>query len=199
MVVGSFTVMLYVIELADVILGHRLDHAGIEPQTVDGFWGILFAPILHAGWGHVLANTLPTLVLGFLCALAGLRQFIIVTAIIWIVSGMGTWFLGDIGTGLPANMHTTHLGASSLIFGWLTFLLTRGLFTRNLWQILLGVAVFCGYGGLLWGIFPGRFGISWQGHLCGAVAGVLAAWFVASRGRGARKGRSWPPTTVSGL
>jgi membrane associated rhomboid family serine protease len=174
-VIASFTAVLYVSEAVDTALGGALDQDGIIPRRVDGLDGVLWAPLLHAGWPHLLANTVPILVLGFLATAGGFGQFVAVTAMIWIVGGLGTWL-----TGGP---NTVHIGASGLIFGWLTFLLVRGFFARSFGQIVLAVALFGLYGGVLLGVLPGQPGISWQGHLFGALGGLLAAWMVASADR----------------
>lgn len=170
-VIGGFVGLLYAIELVDTVLDNRLDREGVEPQQVDGLWGVLFAPLLHAGWEHLLGNTVPLLVLGFLVLLSGVRLWLGVTAIIWVVGGLGTWLVAPTGT--------IHLGASVLIFGWLVFLLLRGFVTGRLRQILLGVVILFLYGGILWGVLPGQPGISWQGHLFGAVGGAIAALLLA--------------------
>lgn len=180
--IASFAASLYVIEFVDVLDDNRLDNLGIEPRTADGLWGVAFAPMLHAGWDHLIGNTIPLLVLGFLVLMAGIARGIAATAIIWIVGGVGTWLTGQSGS--------VHIGASVLIFGWLTFLIVRGLFTRSVLQILLGLAVLVLYGGLLWGVLPNDPRISWQGHLFGAIGGVLAAWWLSSDQRDARKQRA---------
>jgi membrane associated rhomboid family serine protease len=169
MVTLSFTALLYVVEFFDANVYHEgLDQNGIVPREVSGLDGIAWAPLLHAGWQHLVANTVPLLVLGFLAMAGGLRQWIAVTALIWLVAGVGVW--------LTAPPHTVTVGASGLIFGWLTFLLVRGWFNRSVWQILLGVVLFALWGGALWGLLPGTPGISWQGHLFGAIGGILAAY-----------------------
>jgi membrane associated rhomboid family serine protease len=183
----SFVAMLYVIELVDQLSGHSLDRNGIRPLEEDGLWGIVFAPLLHASWQHLAANTVPALVLGFLVTLTGMARFVWATAIIWIAGGFGTWLIGDVG-GCP--LPTNHIGASGLIFGWLTFLLVFGFFTRHVWQIVTGIVVLLVYGGVLWGAVPELNrcgGVSWQGHLCGAVAGVLAAYWLSGPERKARE------------
>jgi membrane associated rhomboid family serine protease len=194
----SFIVLLYVIELFDSLNGHRLDDNGIRPLETDGLTGIVFAPLLHSNWQHLIANTIPALVLGFLMTLAGLSRFIYASAIIWIVGGFGTWLIGNIGA--PNGVETNHIGASGLIFGWLTFLLVFGLFTRTAWQIVVGVIVLFVYGGILLGVLPGTFGVSWQGHLCGALAGVFAAYLLSGperKARELRKSRAQPPSLTS--
>jgi membrane associated rhomboid family serine protease len=195
----SFVALLYVIEIVDVVMGHRLDQDGIRPLETDGLWGILWAPLLHGGWPHLIANTLPALVLGFLMTLAGMGRFIAATAIVWIVGGFGTWLIGNVGLHCPyVGVHctSTHIGASGLIFGWLAFLIVFGFFTRTVWEIVVGVVVLFVYGGVLLGVVPGTPGVSWQGHLCGAVAGVLAAYLLSGPERKARelRKRGTPPS-----
>ena len=186
--VVSFVALLYVIEAYDSVTGHRLDHNGIRPLETDGLTGILFAPLLHSNWEQLVANTGPALVLGFLMTLAGLSRFIFATAIIWIVGGFGTWLIGNIGapTYNGVVVETNHIGASGLIFGWLTFLIVFGFFTRKVWEIVVGIVVLFIYGSILLGVLPGTFGVSWQGHLCGAAAGVLAAYLQSGPERKAR-------------
>ncbi|WP_176562186.1 rhomboid family intramembrane serine protease [Mycolicibacterium palauense] len=182
----TFVALLYLIELFDQLSDHRLDRNGIRPLELDGLEGILFAPLLHADWQHLAANTLPALVLGFLVTLAGISRFVWATAIIWILGGLGTWLIGDIGR---CAYGTIHIGASGLIFGWLTFLLVFGWFTRHIWQIVTSIVVLFVYGGILLGAVPVLDrcgGVSWQGHLSGAVAGVLAAYWLSGPERRAR-------------
>lgn len=180
--IGGFTILLYVIEAIDVLSNDRLERAGVEPRTLDGLWGILFAPVLHDDWNHLFANTVPMLVLGFLVLMSGIARGLAATGIIWVIGGLGTWLIGGV--------NDNHIGASVLIFGWLAYLLVRGLFTRSPGQILLGVVVFVCYGGLLWGVFPSSPIVSWQGHLFGAVGGVAAAWVLSSDARKQRAARA---------
>ena len=183
----SFVALLYVAELVDQLSGHRLDENGIRPLEGDGLWGVIFAPLLHANWAHLMANTGPALVLGFLVALAGLSRFVWATAIVWILGGFGTWLIGDLGS--PCGP-TDHIGASGLIFGWLTFLLVFGFLTRSGWQIAIGLIVLFLYGGVLWGAVPVLNvcgGVSWQGHLCGGIAGIIAAYLLSKPERRARQ------------
>jgi membrane associated rhomboid family serine protease len=167
----AFTGLLYVIEAYDQVTGQQLDNDGIVPRQVSGLDGVLWAPLLHHGWAHLIANTVPFLVFGFLAMAGGFRQFVMVTATIWLLGGFGVWLIGYDGT--------TSIGASGVIFGWLVFLLTRGFFARSFRQIALAIVLFLMWGGVLWGVLPGQPGVSWQSHLCGALAGLLAAWLVA--------------------
>ncbi len=158
-------------------------------------WGILWAPLLHANWQHLIANTGPALVLGFLMTLIGLSRFIYATLIVWILGGFGTWLIGNIGA--PPGVESNHIGASGLIFGWLTFLIVFGFFTRRAWQIIVGVVVLFIYGSVLLGALPGTFGVSWQGHLCGGIAGVLAAYLLSGPERKARELRKTNKTKAT--
>lgn len=169
-------VALFVIEAVDAASDYRLDQNGIVPRRVSGLDGILWAPLLHADFAHLIANVIPGAVLGFLLLMAG--RFLAVTAIVWVVSGFGVW--------LTAPAGTVTVGASGVVFGWLTYLLVRGIFNRDLWQVLGGLVLLVLYGGVLWGVLPQGGSVSWQGHLFGAAAGVLAAWVLAA---GDRRGR----------
>jgi len=166
-VIAAFVALLWVVEVINAASGGDLTDDGIRPRQLGGLWGVLWAPLLHANFTHLESNTIPLLILGFLVLLGGLVRFGIVTAIVWLVSGIGVWLLG--GT------NTVVVGASGLAFGWLAYIIVRGVFTRRLVQLALGVVILLVYGGLLWGVLPGASGVSWQAHLFGAVGGILAA------------------------
>jgi membrane associated rhomboid family serine protease len=164
---------MWAFEIVDVALDNRLDQYGIEPRDPDGLFGVVAAPFLHAGFGHLIANSIPFVTLGILIAFQGALRVISVTVIVGLVSGLGTWLVAPEGT--------IHIGASGIVFGYATYLLARGVFNRNVWEILIGVAVAAVWGtALLGGLMP-QEGVSWQGHFFGAVGGVLAAWLLARR------------------
>ena len=164
---GGFVAALWVLEILDTVSGHQLDAYGIAPRTDDGLVGVALAPMLHFGFDHLVSNTVPVAVLGFLTLATGIARGLAATAVIWVVGGLGVW--------LFAGSHSVHAGASILIFGWIVFLVVRGFLTRNVTEILIGVAVFLLYSGALIGVLPGQPGVSWQGHLFGAVGGAVAA------------------------
>jgi membrane associated rhomboid family serine protease len=173
LLVAAMAVIMWVVEVADQIDDGRLERHGIVPRSPDGLEGIAFAPFLHAGWDHLIGNTLPFLVLGAGIALAGVARVAVVTLVVAVVGGFGTWLVA------PAD--TVHIGASGIVFGYAGYLIARGLFSRRLAQIGLGLVVVAIWGTtLLNGLAPAD-GISWQGHLFGAVGGVLAAWLLDRR------------------
>lgn len=178
LLVGAMAALMWVSEAVDAVVG-RLDALGIEPRTADGLWGVPFAPFLHAGFGHLLANTVPFLVLGAIVALSGLRRVLLVTLVVALVSGLGTWLVAPSGT--------LHVGASGVVFGYAAYLIARGLFDRRWYYLLTGLVVALVQGGsLLLGLLP-RDGISWQGHLFGALGGLLAARLLARRTAASRR------------
>jgi membrane associated rhomboid family serine protease len=167
-ILGGFTALLWLIQIVNtVVFGGGLVGLGVVPRTFAGLWGILFAPFIHVGFAHLIANTLPLIVLGWFVMLRRKRDLFTVSVISALVGGLGTWLIG------PAL--SVHVGASVLIFGYLGYLLSRGIFERRLWPIAGSLLVFFLYGGALWGVLPGAIGISWQGHLFGLLGGVLAA------------------------
>jgi membrane associated rhomboid family serine protease len=170
--------VMWVVEIVDVPLDGDLDRFGIRPRRIDGLDGIVFGPFLHRGFGHLFANTIPFLLLGAAIAIGSVRRWAIVTGIVAAVSGLGAWLFSASGT--------VTVGASGLVFGYLTYLVTRGVFARKVSYLLGGLLALMLYGGILWGLVP-RPGISWSGHLFGALGGILAAWLVTMATRRAQQ------------
>ena len=178
-IIAAFTAVLYLVEFVDLVALHgSLNHDGIRPRTLSGLGGVIWSPFLHENWGHLAANTIPILVFGFLVMAGGLAQFISVTVLVWLVSGLGVW--------ATSGSDTVTIGASGIAFGWLAFLLVRGLFNRSFGQIAVALVLLFYLGGILWGLIPGQPDISWQGHVFGAIGGVLAA-FLATRATSRRR------------
>jgi membrane associated rhomboid family serine protease len=163
----ALVALMWILEGVDVALDHRLDRYGIEPRAVDGLDGIVAAPFLHVGFGHLIANTIPFVVMGIVIALEGPLRLLAVTAIVGLISGLGTWLVAAEGT--------LHVGASGIVFGYATYLIARGVFNRRGTELVVGLAVALIWGGALLGGLEPRRGISWQGHLFGAIGGVVAA------------------------
>jgi membrane associated rhomboid family serine protease len=172
LVLGGLVALMWVIEFADLLFFRgRLDAFGIRPHSFIGLRGILFAPFLHGGLGHLIANTIPFLTLGWLIMLRETSDFFVVSIITMFVSGLGVWL-----TGSP---YSIHVGASGVIFGYFGFLLLRGYFERSFAAILFSLIVGLLYGGMIWGVLPTYYGISWQGHLFGFIGGAIAARLLA--------------------
>ncbi len=165
-VIAAMTILMWLVETIDIVAGD-LDGAGIQPRDAEGLAGIAASPFLHSGFGHLIGNTIPFLVLGAAIAAGGLMRTLAVVGIVAVVGGLGTW--------LTAPSNTVVIGASGLVFGFATYLVARGAYSRSPWLIVGGLVVLVIYGStLLTGLVPTP-GISWQGHLFGAVGGLVAA------------------------
>lgn len=171
--VAAMALLMWVGEVVDSLADHRLDGYGIEPRDPDGLTGVVAAPFLHAGFGHLVANTVPFVLMGFAIALGGAKRVLAVTVVVALVSGLGTWLVAPAGT--------LHVGASGVVFGYATYLLSRGFFDRDVLELGVGLLVGAVWGtALIGGLLP-QEGISWQGHLFGALGGVAAARILARR------------------
>ncbi|BAS57284.1 MULTISPECIES: rhomboid family intramembrane serine protease [Leptolyngbya] len=165
-ILGTIVAAMWLLEFVDIALGGRLNYLGIYPRSTIGLRGILLAPFLHLNFQHLISNTIPFVVMGWFVMLRGIPEFFKVSVIVALASGIGTWLFGSAGL---------HIGASGVVFGYFGFLLSRAYFERSSLSIALSLAVGLLYGGLIWGVLPGRFGISWEGHLFGFLGGIYAA------------------------
>jgi membrane associated rhomboid family serine protease len=170
LLVGMVALM-WVVELINSVDHYKLDNDGLYPHNVDRIWGIFTAPFLHASWSHLIGNTIPFVFMGILIALAGAGRLAAVTLIVIVLGGLGTWLLSP--AGVPV------VGASGVVFGYATFLLTRGFFNRSVAEVLAGVVVAAVFGSALLASLVPHGNVSWQGHLCGGIAGVIAAWLLS--------------------
>lgn len=182
LVLGGFVALLFAIELFNALMLRSLNRTfGLRPRSADGLLDIFTFPLLHANLNHLLSNSLPLIIFGFLVFLSGLRVFLTALAFSWLGSGLTVWLIGNGGITV---------GASGLVFGLFSFLLVRGFFNRSWRQILLAVVLFMGYGSILLGVLPLVSGfVSWQAHLGGAAGGVVAALLLRPR-KGVRGIRS---------
>jgi membrane associated rhomboid family serine protease len=172
-VIGILLAVMWVVEIVNKIDGQKLDADGIYPRSLNGLPGILSAPFLHAGFGHLIGNTIPFVVLGLLIAAGGARRVIEVTVIVALVAGLGTW--------LTAGSHSITIGASGIVFGYAGYLIARGFFTRRMLELGVGVLVALLFGGALaWDLVP-KSGVSWEDHLFGGIGGILAARLLTPR------------------
>jgi len=173
--------LLWVLEVIDVASGHALDTFGVSPRELGELRDVVPAAFVHFGFGHLAANSVPLLVLGFLVALSGLRHLLAVVTVIILASGLGVW--------LTAPEHSTTAGASGVVFGLLGYLLVRGFVNRDVGDLLVGLLVGVVYGSVLWGVLSTASEVSWQGHLFGLAGGVAAA-FALRRPGGTRRALS---------
>ncbi|MGB3294760.1 MAG: rhomboid family intramembrane serine protease [Phormidesmis sp.] len=180
----GLVIFLWAVEIIDwLIFGGELNRFGIRPRMVSGLWGILFAPFLHGNFAHLLANTIPLVTLGWLVMLRETGDWLVVSVIAALCSGLGTWLIGAPGS--------VHLGASGVVFGYFGFLLLRGYFERSVTAIAFSILVAVLYGGIIWGVLPNQAGISWEGHLFGFLGGVLAARLLSVPRGQPKKSDSW--------
>jgi membrane associated rhomboid family serine protease len=162
--------VLWVAEIVDdVAFKGLLDNLGIQPRTLFGLIGVGAHPLLHAGYGHLVSNTVGLLLFGTLVALWSRREFALVALSSVLVGGVGVWLIGESGSN--------HVGASGLVFGYFGYVLMRGWYERKFWSIVLSIGIALMFGGVLSGAIPGLAGggISWECHLFGLLGGVLVA------------------------
>ncbi len=170
---GAIVALMWVIEVINTIDSNHLDRDGIYARNISKFWGILTSPFIHASFQHLLDNTIPFVFLGVIIALRGAARLGLVTAFVIVIGGLGTWLISPSHQGVqPVDT----IGASGVVFGYATYLLTRGLFDRSLLELVVGVVVGVVWGGALIASLIPQQGVSWQAHACGAVAGVIVAW-----------------------
>lgn len=170
--------LLWLFEIVDFFWLGRLDMFGIEPRQVSDLLCIATAPFVHFGFGHLMANTIPLLVLGWLTLATGWRRFWITSIFVAGVSGLGIWIFGR----SSGSVIMKHGGVSTLIFGYFGYLLAFGIFQRSVLWIVISAAVGLIYGTSIFaGVLPGKAGVSWEGHLFGFVAGLMAAWLLRPR------------------
>ncbi len=166
-VIAALVVAIWAVEIADRILfGVSLQSHGVGPRSLDGLDGVALAPVLHGGWWHLVSNTFPLVVLGSLVAVRGTRYLVSTLAIVWVLGGLGTWLIGESGSN--------HIGASGLVFGLFGSLIGAAVFERRIAAGATALVAVMLYGGIIDGLAP-QPGVSWEGHLAGLLAGVVAA------------------------
>jgi membrane associated rhomboid family serine protease len=165
MLFGS-TLSMWVVWATDLVWPGTIGH-GIVPRTAYGLSGIVMAPFLHANLQHLLANTIPFLILGAVILMRGVRAFVFVLIVSALVSGLGTWLFGA--------PHTEHIGASGVVFGFLGYLLVRAAYDHRISSALIAVAVAVVYGATFLTSLMPTSGISWTGHVFGFIGGAMSA------------------------
>jgi len=165
---------MWAIEFTDtIVLNDRLEQNGIHPRSADGIDGILWSPFLHGGFRHLIGNTVPFIILSGLALTGGLRRYLTASALIIVIGGALVW-------AFAIGSNENHIGASGWVFGLFGFLLAAAVFEKRPASIIVALIALFAYGGtILFGFVP-RPGLSWEGHLFGVIAGVLAARIIAN-------------------
>ncbi len=159
--------LIWIVEVVNLVLGHRLTSWGILPRSFSGLIGIPLAPLLHGGFWHAVSNTLPLLILGSLTLAGGKKMFWETTVNVTLLSGALVWVFAR---------EAYHVGASGLVFGYFGVILARAYLDRSISSIAIAIITVMAYGGLIWGILPTRSYISFESHLFGLIAGFLVVW-----------------------
>lgn len=162
-----FTLVIWLVHIVKVVFGLRLGIYGVFPRAVDGLRGILFSPLIHGDFPHLISNTVPFFLLAFMMAYFYKRIMILSFTLIYLLTGAAVWVFGR---------EVYHIGASGVVYGMLAFVFWSGIFRRNLKSIILALVVTIAFSGYLAGIVPGQEGISWESHLLGALAGIFVSF-----------------------
>ena len=148
------------------LTGGYLRNFGLIPRDFSSIISILIFPWLHGDMNHLISNLSILIVLAFLCLLQGVHYFLKASAIIIIVSGVLVWLFGR---------DAIHIGASAWIFGLWSLTIALAWFDRSFLNILIGIGVLIFYGGMIFGLAPTSESISFEGHIFGAISGVISA------------------------
>lgn len=162
-----FPIILWVIHTLSVLININLSSYGIYPRNIEGLLGIIVSPLIHANYSHLISNTAPLIVLGlsifYFYPKVAYKSFFI----IYFGTGILVWIFGR---------EAYHIGASGIIYGFISFLFFSGLFRKDNRSIALALVVVFLYGSLIWGVLPGKQNVSWESHLFGAIVGIFSAF-----------------------
>lgn len=153
--------------LGQLFLTFPLSHLGIVPRTSFGLAGIIFAPLLHGSYLHLVSNSIPLLVLGTILFLFYNDIAAKVFGYSYLVTGILVWLLGR---------SALHIGASGLVYGIAFFLFFIGLSKKDFKSLAISLVTVFFYGGIIYGILPGQEFVSWESHLFGAVVGIYCSF-----------------------
>lgn len=160
---------LLVIQIINAACRYRLNHFGILPRSGAGLIGIVFSPLLHGSFSHLIFNLIPLYILMNLLLVFGHAIFWKVTPIVWLGEGVLVWLLAR---------KALHVGASGVVFGYFGFLLTSAVMDFSVLTVILAIVCVYYFGNMIFGIFPTDKSSSWEGHLFGLLAGIAAGWFI---------------------
>lgn len=179
---------MWVLFIISTLLGGWINRQlGLIPRDLGGALGIIFMPLLHANFTHIIGNSISWLFLGGAVSMLT-RRFALIMIAIWLLSGSLLWLFGPPWT--PDYGFSRHIGASALTYGFAAFVVAFGWFSRRIWAMIIGIIVLF-FNGLpmLLGMIPvtAGSGVSWFGHLSGAIAGVTVAFFFTKQAREQRR------------
>ncbi len=165
-----FIVLIWAIEIVDIVLSYDLRAFALRPREVGSLYGVITMHFLHNGFGHLISNSVPLLILGFfVSALGKMRQ---VTFLIMLLSGLLVWIFARDGL---------HAGASGLVMGYWGYLISNAFFHRSFKNISIAIITILIYGGAVFTLLDFRTEISFEGHIFGFLSGITSAWLLADR------------------
>lgn len=162
-----FPILIWIVHIVSLVLNVDLTRLGLIPRIPIGLLGIITAPLIHADFSHLISNTVPLIILGWIIFSFYRRVAFISFIFIYLLTGMLVWIFAR---------QVYHIGASGIVYGYVSFLFFSGIFRRDNISITLALVITFLYGGLVWGILPGMKGISWESHLFGGISGLIAAY-----------------------
>ena len=173
-VMVGFLAILWILQIFNALDNYGFNQSyGIAARDVASLPGVITAPFLHVSWAHIESNSGPLFIFGFLAAYRGVKKWLGVSVLIIIVSGLGAWLIS------PAGSET--VGASGVIFGYLGYVLVRGIFDRHRIDIVIGLVMALCFAYQFTALVPQNDGVSWQAHVFGFAAGIVGGWFFRER------------------
>jgi len=163
-----FVLALWIVKIIELTSGLSFVEFGIYPRHINGLQGVLFSPFIHSDFSHLISNSLPFFILGFMLIYFYRRISYRIFFLLYILSGISTWIMGR---------EAWHIGASGVVYAMATFHFVSGIIRSDVRLLTLSAIVVFLYGGLVWGLLPIRPEISWEGHLSGAIFGVALAFY----------------------
>lgn len=162
-----FPLILWIIHITSTLIDLDLYKMGLFPRNVAGLLGIITAPLIHGDYSHLISNTAPLIILGWIIMFFYPRISYFLFIFIYLVTGLLVWIFAR---------QVYHIGASGIIYGFVSFLFFSGIFRKDNASVALALIITFLYGGLVWGILPGLKGISWESHLLGGITGLIGAF-----------------------